>query len=349
MRRQGRSCDGGRCRGSTAVCGEAATLNQAPALDLWQSYARIHEDACALETSRDVVVVRGSDARGWLQGQVSQDIATLRVGQSAETLVLSPQGKVDAYCRITMIADDVVLLDTETGYGQSLLQRLTRFRLRVRAELESRVVRCLEVRGPVSATSLASSGLKVAAMPEDVPEAGQRDGWIITVPATWPGYGGFDVLAAAAAPGWPWPEVPLGDPGAFKAARIEAGMPEMGRELTERTIPHEAGLLVEHTVSFTKGCYTGQELVARLEARGANVARKLRGVVLDPAGECPEKALLVSEDRELGSLTSVAWSPGFAAPVALAYVRRDVTLPAPATVMPGGANAEIRELPLSIR
>jgi folate-binding protein YgfZ len=120
----------------------------------------------------------------------------------------------------------------------------------------------------------------------------------------------------------------------------------MGRELTEKTIPQEAGSLVEHAVSFTKGCYTGQELVARLEARGANVARRLRGVVLDPAGEGLDDVTLVLADREVGRLTSVAWSPRFAAPVALAYVRRDVVLPAVAKLTPGGAGAEIRELPL---
>jgi folate-binding protein YgfZ len=147
-------------------------------------------------------------------------------------------------------------------------------------------------------------------------------------------------------PGWPPLEVPLGDPAAFEVARIEAGVPAMGRELTEKTIPQEAGSLVEHAVSFTKGCYTGQELVARLEARGAKVARRLRGVVLDPAGEGLDDATLVLADREVGRLTSVAWSPRFAAPVALAYVRRDVVLPEVAKLAPGGAGAEIRELPL---
>lgn len=323
-------------------------LSQAPALDLQQSYACIHEAACALETVRDAVVVRGPDARVWLQGQVSQDLGTLAVGHSAETLVLSPQGKVDSYCRATMLADDVVLLDTGTGYGELLLQRLRRFRLRVKAELECGTVRCLEVRGPGSAASLQGSGLELGAMPDDVRARGLSDGWTIAVPVRWPGLEGVDVLDAAEAPGWPRPEVPLGDPAAFEVARIEAGVPAMGRELTERTIPQEAGSLVEHTVSFTKGCYTGQELVARLEARGANVARRLRGVVLDPAGQCPEDAILVSGERELGRLTSIAWSPGFAAPVALAYVRRDVVLPAVARAMPGGANAKIRELPLSI-
>jgi folate-binding protein YgfZ len=293
-------------------------------------------------------VVGGPDARGWLQGQVSQDLGALAVGHSAETLVLSPQGKVEVYCRATMLADDVVLLDTETGYGEVLSRRLGRFRLRVKADLESGIIRCLKVRGPASLTRLASAGLELGAMVADAPATVMSGLWTLAVPTTWPGYGGLDVLAAAEVPGWPQLDVPLGDPAAFEVARIEAGVPAMGSELTEKTIPQEAGNLVAHTVSFTKGCYTGQELVARLDARGGHVAWRLRGVVLDSAGECPDDALLVSGDREIGRLTSLAWSPGFAAPVALAYVRRDIVLPAATTVMPGGANAEIRELPLSI-
>jgi folate-binding protein YgfZ len=290
------------------------------------------------------VVVRGPDARSWLQGQVSQDMAALAVGQSTETLVLSPQGKLDAYCRATMLADEVVLLDTATGYGELLLRRLGRFRLRVKADLESGTVSCLEVRGPAATASVAGLGPELGALPKD--GRGLGDAWVIAVPVAWTGYAGVDVLKGAGAAGWAPSHLRLGDPSAFEAARIEAGVPAMGRELTDKTIPHEAGSLVEHTVSFTKGCYTGQELVARLEARGANVARRLRGVVVDPAGECSKDATLVSGERVLGHLTSVAWSPRFSAPVALAYVRRDVVFPAGATLTPGGAHAEIREIPL---
>jgi glycine cleavage system aminomethyltransferase T len=90
--------------------------------------------------------------------------------------------------------------------------------------------------------------------------------------------------------------------------------------------------------------------VARLDARGGNVARRLRGVVLGTtaAEELPSDTVLVSGDREVGRLTSVAWSPGFGAPVALGYVRRDVVPPLAARLTPGGASAEIRELPLLI-
>lgn len=289
-------------------------------------------------------MVRGPDARGWLQGQVSQDLSTLAVGRTAETLVLSPQGKVDAYCRATMLADEVVLLDTAAGHGEPLLQRLQRFRLRVKAELESGTLPCLEVRGPAWLEGIRHSGLELGTVPAQAEAS--SDGWVVALAVTWPGYEGVDVLGRGEVPGRTRPDVALGDRGAFEAARIEAGVPAMGRELDEKTIPQEAGRLVQHAVSFTKGCYTGQELVARLEARGANVARRLRGVVVDPAGECSEGAILVSGEREVGHLTSVAWSPRFSAYVALAYVRRDVTVPAVATLTPGGARAEIREIPL---
>jgi folate-binding protein YgfZ len=313
-------------------------------VDLEEAYTLIHEDACAFETARDAVVVRGPDARSWLQGQLSQDLTGIVVGQSTETLVLSPQGKLDVYCRATVLAEEVILLDTATGYGELLSERLRRFRLRVKADLESGTVSCLEVRGPKAAARVA--GLRPGPGSPAKDGQGLDDAWVMAVPVAWTGYAGMDVLKGAGAPAWEPGDLRLGDPCAFEAARIEAGVPAMGRELTGKTIPHEAGSLVEHTVSFTKGCFTGQELVARLESRGANVARRLRGVVVDPAGECSEDATLLSGERALGHLTSVAWSPRFSAPVALGYVRRDVVIPSEATLTPGGAHAEIREIPL---
>ena len=165
---------------------------------------------------------------------------------------------------------------------------------------------------------------------------------------TRPGYLGFDVLTSAATADKKVLAVPRGDPASFEAVRIETGVPAMGRELTEKTIPQEAGELVQHTVSFTKGCFTGQELVARLDARGGNVAWRLRGVVLQPTGSAKAGSTLSSSDREIGRLTSVAWSPGLKSPVALGYVRRDVVPPAMASVGPEGGTATIRELPLQI-
>ncbi len=108
-------------------------------------------------------------------------------------------------------------------------------------------------------------------------------------------------------------------------------MPVNGREIVEGSIAAELGL-VDRTVSFTKGCFTGQELVARIDARGSNVARRLCGVVVDgPPGRAsaPVGAAVLTSDgsREVGHLSSVAWSPGAEATVALATLHRRVTPP----------------------
>jgi folate-binding protein YgfZ len=109
--------------------------------------------------------------------------------------------------------------------------------------------------------------------------------------------------------------------------RIEAGIPVMGRELDEGTIPAEAGV-VDMSVSFTKGCYTGQELVARIDSRGGNVPRRLQGVVLGGGAVPRPGARVFSGEKDVGRLTSVAPSPARPATLALAYVGRAVTPPA---------------------
>ena len=132
-------------------------------------------------------------------------------------------------------------------------------------------------------------------------------------------------------------------PDAYEAVRIEAGVPAMGAELTERTIPAETGI-VDRTVSFTKGCYTGQELVARIDSRGGHVPRHLRGVVL--SGPAPAGATLEVDGKNVGALTSVGRRPDGA--VALAYVGRDVAPPANGTVSweGGTTSGRVEVLPL---
>jgi folate-binding protein YgfZ len=125
----------------------------------------------------------------------------------------------------------------------------------------------------------------------------------------------------------------------------------MGSELSERTIPPEAGI-VGRTVSFTKGCFTGQELVARLDARGNRVPRNLRAVVLPTESGAKAGDQLVRDGAALGELTSVAYSPGAHGLVALAYVRREVEPPATlelgseeGRVSTATFSADVRELP----
>lgn len=313
--------------------------------------------------ARDGVVVEGPDAPTWLQGQVSQDLDDVtEIGASAETLVLSPQGRIDSYCRVTKLSDDAprYLLDLKAGAGANLYERLRRFRLRVKATVEMLDrLHVLEQRGPDCRRIAGSPVVELAA----------ALGGVAELAVSWPGLKGWDWLFTGDPSGMAALAHILGlteEDGdaagiaeAFEAARVEAGAPELGRELTERTIPQEAGELVARTVSFTKGCYTGQELVARIDARGSNTPRRLRGVVLaarPPAGGLHLDGSPVRQgEAQVGEVTSSAWSPGLEAVVALAYLKRGVDVPSEVTVEigttressePETVRGEVRELPM---
>ena len=222
--------------------------------------------------------------------------------------MLSPQGKIESSCRVSLVGEDRYLLDVRAGYGEALYERLRRFKLRVKADLEALAgLSVLQVRGPAtpSAAELSTLGPVLA-----VAEVG------------WSLWSGRDVLFEGELGGAERVTTVVGlgpgDEAAFEAARIEAGVPEMGLEITDRTIPQEAGELVADTVSFTKGCYTGQELVARVDARGANTPRRLYGVVISDAVQAARGDEIVVDGAVVGTVTSVAWSPGFTAHVALA-------------------------------
>jgi tRNA-modifying protein YgfZ len=217
---------------------------------------------------RDVVVVEGQDAESFLQGQLSQDVAALAVGEEALSFLLQPQGKVDALLRVRRDGGERFLLDVDAGFGQAVVDRLSRFKLRVKCEI-----------------TLAG----VESLPE------------------------------------PW----------GTGSRLAAGWPAMGRELDDKTIPGETGL-VDRAVSFTKGCYTGQELVARIDSRGGNVPRHLRRLTL--ASSAPEGAAVEVDGKERGRLTSVEGAE------ALAYVQRDVVPPADVEVVWDGGRTTAQVL-----
>jgi len=307
-------------------------------------YAALRSGAGFRRLPRDVVRVSGPDAIPYLQGQCSQDVDGLEAGASVDALLLSPQGKIDALIRVTRADGDGLVIDTDQGFGVVVTARLERFRLRTKVEIEPLAWVCTAVRGPGAAGSIAGR-----------PE--------LVVPVEWPGLVGFDLLGpppTAGDPAWVADGAVACGAEAWEAARIEAGTPVNGRELVEGTIAAEVGL-VDRTVSFTKGCFTGQELVARLDARGSKVARRLCGVVIDPADAGPGSeegivgATVLTADREheVGHLSSVAWSPGLSAIVALGTLHRRVAPPERVSVVwPDGgaghaAGAEARPLPLS--
>jgi folate-binding protein YgfZ len=271
-------------------------------------------------TTRDVLTVTGHDAVSWLQGQLSQDVARLAPGEAAFTFVLAPQGKVDGWGRIQRTADDAVRIDVDAGAGEAWLARLQRFKLRTKADL-------------VLTTDVPTVSVRGA-----MPEAG--------LPAGWPGVvgvdyldAGDDVVAALVADGAT--EI---DETALDALRIRAGAPRWGTELDADTIPATVGQwAIDASVSFTKGCYTGQELVARIDSRGGNVPRRLVGLVLDGPPPAPGTPVTVGGSAA-GTVTSSAADAATGGAVALVYVPRAVEVPAVAEV--GGCTAALAPLPL---
>jgi folate-binding protein YgfZ len=272
---------------------------------------------------RDVVRVAGPDAVGYLQGQLSQDIEALAVGTSARSFVLQPTGKVDAWVRVSRIAADEAVLDVDEGHGNALAARLRRFLLRTKADVDLLDWRAIALRGP---------GAETAVPP------GLGDGVLVT-PAGWPEVEGVDLLGAAVEPPSGIPEA---DASAYRSLRIRSGVPGMGAELTDATIPAEAGeWVIDASVSFTKGCFTGQELVARIDSRGGHVPRLLRGLVAG-AGVLPAVgAPVVVDGADVGRVTSAAAAPGSDRAVALAYVGRRVTPPTAAEVRQGDATLPV--------
>lgn len=225
-----------------------------------------------VEYPRDVVQIAGVDASSYLHSQASCDVQSMAVGASAWTFLLQPTGKIDVLARVWRTADDCYVLDTDAGFGAVMVARLNRFKIRVKAELTDLQWNCLAVRGDGAA---AVAGV-----------------------ASWGG--GVDLLGTAVvAP----TTAAAATPADLLAARINARWPAMGSEIVPgETIPAETGI-TSLAVSFTKGCYPGQELVERMDSRGATPPRSLQRVTV-PDGTSAGDAYLV-DGRVVGVVTSV--------------------------------------------
>lgn len=237
-----------------------------------------------VERPRAFVRVAGPDAADYLQRMLSNDVAALAVGDSCQALLLTPKARVIAPLRVLRRGPDDFLLLTEPELGERLRAELVRMRFAAKAEIE------LEAH-----TSTLVFGGGAEGIPND--DYGEAAVEILDVELE-----------------------PTLDEEALEALRIQAGTPRFGREIDDRVLPAEAGL-VERAVSLTKGCYPGQEPIARLHFRG-HANRALRVLALD-ADELPEPdAELRFGEKAVGRVTSAARSNGGI--VALAYVRVEV-------------------------
>jgi folate-binding protein YgfZ len=238
--------------------------------------------------------VTGPDAAGHLNRMVSNEVEALPVGESCEALLLTPKARVVAPMLVWRRGDDDFLLLTEPEAGERLARELLRARFAAKCEIAVEEHRSVLVLG--AAELLAS-----------------REGAVVN-----DDYGVPAIELVDADP--PAGAEPIAEEE-LERLRILARTPRLGRELDDRVMPAEAGL--EHrAISFTKGCYPGQEPVARLHFRG-HPNRGLRVVALDD-GELPAyDAELVHDGKAVGRITSVARDAERGI-VALAYVRREV-------------------------
>jgi folate-binding protein YgfZ len=225
--------------------------------------------------NRGYVAVTGPGAADFLERMLSNEVVSLEVGGSRPALLLTPKGRIIAPLRVVREAPDAFLLITEAELAETVASTLLRARFAAKCEIEVK---------PYRGYLQFGSGVGV-----------RNDDYGVDAYETW----GEESRDGA-------------DPGELEALRIEAGTPAWGKELDDSVLPAEAGLDETH-ISFTKGCYPGQEPVARLHYRG-HPNRHLRVLELDakPGDE------VVYEDKTVGRITSAV--PG----KALAYVRREV-------------------------
>lgn len=257
------------------------------------------DNIIACEIEHLVFAVTGADAGKYLHSQLSNDIASLTVGGSRYSFVLEPMGKVIALVRVTRTDEETFILDTENveGLGDQLLARLNRFKIRVKADIAVSSQKYLSLRSR-DGSPIEQAGFTVSQW---------GSGAVIDAPLT-------SISESVVS------QFVQVSPEEFDALRIRSSWPAMGSEIIAgETLPAATGV-VSIAVSFTKGCYPGQELVERMDSRGSTAPKNLRlltGSIIDNAKS--GEAVIVNGET-VGQFTSIA------SDCALAYVARAVEL-----------------------
>jgi folate-binding protein YgfZ len=302
-------------------------------------------------SQRGKLALTGAGAAEFLNGQVTNDTEKLADGEGRYAAFLTHKGKMLGDMRILRTSSEL-LLDTERVALQALFDMIRRFKVGYDVELHKRTLECalLSLIGPrareVAAAALPAGTDALPPTTEHTHAAASIAAHQVRLISTAHPQG-IDVLCAAdaheavnaalVAAG----ATPVGE-AAAEALRVEQGVPRYGIDLDETVIPQEAGLN-ERAVSFTKGCYVGQETVARLHYRG-KPNRLLRGLLLSQPAATGDEVHL--GERLAGRLGSVALSTTLG-PIALALVRREADPGTRVTVGEREIDAEVVELPFA--
>ncbi len=295
--------------------------------------------------ARGKIAVAGADRKTYLHAMLTNDIATLQPGAGCYAAYLTPQGRMITDLRVLEVGD-MLLLELRAAEVPTVLEKLDAFVFTEDVKLGdlTDVFAELRIVGPSAAAMVAAvlgRGLPPGAA---ALSADDLAGWtefrnarasfegdmVLLVSSRELGVPGFDLFVerphagrlaqALATEG----AEPLSD-AAAETLRIEAGTPLFGVDMDGETIPLEAGI-EGRAISFTKGCYPGQEVIVRVVHRGGGrVAKRLVGLAVAAGGVPAAGDLLHAGDREVGKVRSAAWSPAAGRPIALAYAHRDFT------------------------
>lgn len=244
---------------------------------------------------RDVVVVTGADAGEYLQTQLSQDVLGIEVSESAWSFLLTPKSEIIALMRVTRSGSEEFILDMEPGWGDTVRRTIDEFLGRMDVRFDQ-------------ATWPGVAWLGNATEPVDAP---------ICAETPWMGVEGLDVVG-------PDVRIPADSAEAawldLEQTRIESGWPLMEADIRGSVTPAMTGV-VEQTVGFEKGCYTGQEFVARVHYRGTDPPRRLVRLTFDDDTTLPPGIPIIVDGVEVGEVTSVGRG------AALGYLKRGCDTP----------------------
>lgn len=307
-------------------------------------------DDCGLRPLHDLALfeMRGEDRKGWLQGQVTQDLRPLDLGGFRSFCLVKVTGQIEAVCDVWSLPDRF-LIATPKVHADAL-----RHRVETMVILEDVLLREVTgenglwtVQGPTATRTLSD----LVALPTLDSGAGELAGSSVTVlRANRTGLGGWDVVLPAGAEN---AEAALRNhfdavsDEAFDIARLEAGIPAVGRDISEKTMPPEMGFAFEtRHVSYNKGCYLGQEVLMRLHSRG-HTNRTWMGLLAQAPISAGDPVRHPTR-QDAGVVTSAAFSPDFG-PIGAAMLRNEVAVNRETVVVEtasGPVEAEVCAMPI---
>jgi folate-binding protein YgfZ len=355
--------------------------------DPTEEYRAVRDSVGLMDVSyRATFQVSGPDRADFLHRILSHDVKSLRPGAGCHAALLTPQGKLIGVMKV-LATEDTILLETEPAARPTLFDRLELYKLAQKVELNdvTETFVKLLVQGPKATELLRAVVDQELAVDTDLQHRelfiglspwslvlgpwllahdqgpGTRDqGPIRLIRVHETGEEGYELIAPAALAPKLWehlfqtfqsairnPQSAIRPVGlrAFNMLRVEAGLPWYGVDMDDTNFPQEARL--DHVLDWNKGCYVGQEPVARIKYRG-HVNKRLAGLITAGVGAPAKGDRISKDDREIGRVTSAVFSPHLNCPIALGYVRREFLDPGTEVAVEttqGPATAIVTELP----